>query len=288
MNAKESVMHKLGKNTISVSDIASQFWCERQMELNYMYGKRYTEAMATGSKIHAELEEVAHERLDAKPKSFLDSLYKSAYEDYFVIKKLREIGIGRELKIFGSVNGFALVGQIDELLLRNGKVTVVENKTVVAQSPPGEAFVKPHRVQVLVYIKMLDDIRNGRYTYNNFSASYELDKMNLSKEFSSRLRDLGLSEEIINIKNVFRRMFDSISQIPEVDESAEIHYIDKETHAQAYSVSVNYNKDEIRNILIYAMRYWNGEREAKPVDEKEKWKCNSCRFFGKECKVWWH
>ncbi|MEM3572132.1 MAG: PD-(D/E)XK nuclease family protein [Candidatus Micrarchaeaceae archaeon] len=287
MYLKESVMHKLGKRAISVSDIASQFWCEKQMELNYMYGKRYTEAMAMGSKIHGELEEVAHERLDAEPKTFTDSLYKSAYENYSVIRKLVEIGVGRELKIFGSINGYALSGQIDELLLKNGKITVVENKTTSSQGSPGYAYIKSHKVQVLLYVKMLDDIKSGKYSYDNFSASYNIAERKLSKEFSSRLNELGISTEKASIEDVFKRMFDSILQLPEISKSTELHYIDKVTHKQVYSIGIDYKEDEVRNMLVYSMKYWNGEREAKPVDEEEKWKCTSCRFFGKECKVWW-
>jgi len=36
------------------------------------------------------------------------------------------------------------------------------------------------------------------------------------------------------------------------------------------------------------MKYWNGEVKARPVSEEEKWKCRFCRFYGKECKVWYN
>ena len=45
--------------------------------------------------------------------------------------------------------------------------------------------------------------------------------------------------------------------------------------------------EEAQEAIKYVLQFWNGERESAPVKEAEKWKCNSCKFFGGQCKVWW-
>jgi exonuclease V len=286
MVEKMSMLRKLGKSGITASDISSQLWCEKQMELNYMYGKRYTKAMSEGSKIHSELEEEVRVALAAEPITYYDSLYKIGYENYFALKGLAEKKIGREIRIYGSVNGYRLTGQIDELRIKNNSVVIIENKTKESGKPIDEAVLRPHRAQVMLYRKMLDDIRNGSYTYDNFANTYKIAAGELSQQFIKQLKLLGLESSLIGLEKIYSAVFSEIEKLPGISDRLEIHYIDRFTGSTIADIYVEYEKKQIDELLAYAMGYWNGEREAQPVPKEEKWKCNFCKFFGRECRVY--
>ena len=89
-------LQKLGKKSISATDISSQFWCERQMELGYLVGREKTKEMLAGTKIHDGLQDEVYLPLEAKPRNYADYMYKVGYEDYFGIRSLKDRGLCRE------------------------------------------------------------------------------------------------------------------------------------------------------------------------------------------------
>jgi hypothetical protein len=82
-------------------------------------------------------------------------------------------------------------------------------------------------------------------------------------------------------------MFEEIVAMPELSGMLQIRYLNRGSKELVSDMKVNYDKVMLDEWLQYSMKYWNGEREAQPVPESEKWKCNICRFFGKECTVWY-
>jgi exonuclease V len=287
-NSKQkSILDRLGKCSILATDIASQFWCEKQMELNYLYGKKYTKAMAKGTKIHEELQAQTYVPLAIEPVNYTDYLYKEGYENYLSLKSLKSKGIGREIKIYGSINGYKLVGKIDELRQVRSKVIVVENKTREMKYQISESIMRPHKVQVMLYKKIIDDIMSKNYTIDNFMNTYGKGLKPLSERFSQQLDAFGIEKELKSIEGIYKKMFEEIYTMPAVSENLEIHYIDRYTGENTTTITFKYEKEKFNELLIDAMKYWNGEVEARPVIEDEKWKCRFCKFFGNECKVWY-
>jgi hypothetical protein len=281
------VLKKLGKSSILVTDIANQFWCERQMEYNYLYGKKYTKEMAQGKQLHSELQEEVYIPLTIEPVTYEDVMYKIAYEDYRSLHSLKEKGMCREFRVYGSMNGYRLSGQIDEMKTSDGKVKIIERKTTDAKRQLTEVYTRPHRVQVMLYRKMLGDIKQKGYTHDNLAKAYGIGRGSLSDVFKRELHAIGLSEEFIDTPTMFKKMFEEIYTMPELSNSVEIEYVDRFSGQQIGSMSVEYKEQEMNKYITYALQYWNGERESAPVMKDENRKCTFCKFFGKECKVWW-
>ncbi len=281
------VLGKLGKSSILVTDIANQFWCERQMEYNYLYGKKYTKYMAQGKQLHQELQQEVYVPLTIEPVTYGDFLYKTAYENYRSMRSLKEKGLCRELRVYGSLNGYRLSGQIDELKVVNDRTVVVERKTTDVDRKFTEAYTRPHIVQVMLYRKMLGDIREKKYTEENFAKIYEVGKTTLSDVFKRELNAMGLQGEMLDTGAMYRKMFGEMYTMPTLDDRLEVVYVDRFSGKQISSIQVEYKEDEMGERISNVMKYWNGERESAPVVEAEKWKCNFCKFFGKECKAWW-
>ena len=256
------------------------------MELNYLHGKKYTKAMAKGKQLHEALQAETYVPLTIEPVTYQDLLYKIAYENYMSLLTLKKTGKCREVRLYGSVNGYRISGQIDELLTKGGKTVIVEVKTTEAGKTPSAPV--PHIIQVTLYRKLLEDLRTGAYGLENFSRSNDISKAKISDVFVRELKAAGVREELIDVNKMYSLMFGEFQALPELSDRLEIRYIDRFSGKEVKSVEISYRKEEIDSNLQYAMKYWNGERESVPVPEEEKWKCKLCKFFGNECEVWWN
>ncbi len=257
------------------------------MQDNYIYGKRYTKEMFKGRQVHEALQKEAYIPLIIEPVTYADTMYKTAYENVMSLKSLKTKKLCREFRIYGSVNGYRISGVIDEMRIQDGKVVVIENKTRESPKPVNPESTRPHIVQVMLYRKMIGDIKAKRYTFENLDAAYGIRRAKLSEQFERELNALGIKDGLRTAEELYRVMFSEIESLPELSDNLELHYLDRYSGSQIANIGVKYEDNLINQDLVYAMKYWNGERNAEPVPEKEKWKCNFCKFFGKECTVWW-
>ncbi len=282
-----SVMSKLKKTSIKVSDIAAQYWCERQMELNYLYGAKITKEIKKGKAIHEALEGEANVPIMLQPRSYADSIYKSMYTSYVSLSSLREKGKAREIQIYGSINGYKMVGRIDQLEIDKGDVLIVEDKTKANGRVPSDAQLSINKAQLLIYRKMLEDIAARSYGIENFNSAYQINKLVLSEEFMRQMEAIGVESRLREINAMASAFFKAYLDLGRLSDRVRIRYIDQSTHDEIGIYNFDYNKNEVNDIITYVLKYWNGECESRPVAEQEKWKCKFCAFFGKECKVYW-
>jgi hypothetical protein len=288
MGIRQSALQRLKRNSISVKDIASQAWCEKQMELYILTPMPQTAAMEKGAAFHETRKVEVFMPLSVEPITWPDKFYRTAYENYTSLSSLKEKGSCRELKLYGSMNGFKVSGQLDELRMENGNVMVVEDKTVMNANGFSSARTKADTIQVSLYRKMLGDIKSGGYTFDNFAAAYSLETMSMSQEFLDGLQSIGVKKDLQTVRAMYKKMFEEILLMPEISDVLELRYFDRSTKQMVSNMKINYDKQALDEWLRYSMKYWSGEREAQPVSEAEKWKCNICRFFGKECTAWYN
>ncbi len=278
---------RLKKASIRASDIASQYWCEKQMELNYLYGQKITKEIRKGRRIHGDLESETNVPIVLMPTSYADFMYKSMYTSYMALKTLSERKRTREVQVYGSMNGFKLVGKIDQLELKDNEVIVQEDKTRGNDNIPSEAQMLTHKVQVMLYRKMLDDMREERYTRRQFEDFYRTSTMQITPEFKRQLESLDVERELMGVGTITDAFFSSVRRMGRVSDMLYLRYINQFTGNVIKLHRLKYSDEEMSQMLDFVMKYWNGEREALPVPEEERWKCNFCAFFGNRCKVWW-
>ncbi len=283
-----SVLSDLHKSGLSVSDLASQYWCELQMEYNYKYGQKITRAMKGGKEIHEELENEVNIPIILQPKSYSDALYKNVYTSLEAIRALKSNKRTREIQLYGSVGGYKLVGKIDKLEHNGTEVVISEDKTRAKNNVPSDAQHLVHRIQVMVYKKLLDDLRAGNYGLKNFEVAYHIDTLKLTDEFIRQLDAIKVDSRMQSIGSVARELFDSFKSMDRISDTLYIRYIDQFSGNEIKTYKFDYKEQEMNDIIKYILKYWNGERKAMPVPESEKWKCRLCVFFGKECKVWFN
>ena len=262
-----SVLSDLKKTGLSVSDIASAYWCERQMELNYRFGKKITAEIKAGRAVHEKLEEDVNVPIMLEPTTWPDKMFKMIYTSYLAVSGLQKRGKGREIQMYGSINGYRLSGRIDQLEMEGGKVVISDDKTRTGPSPPSDAQVLTNRIQMFIYRKMLDDARSGSYSYQNFSRAYQPEKMLMSDQFRRQLRMTGVDASLSSVEAVARAYFERLTKIPQPSDRLRVRYIDKTTGDEIRIYSFDYNPQETQEVIRYVLQFWNGERESAPVKE---------------------
>ena len=282
-----NALERIHRSNISVTDIAAQYWCEKQMELNHIHGAKITKEIREGRAMHEHMESEVNEQISLQPKGYTDALYKNLYSSYKALEALEAHGKTREVQIYGSLSGYRIVGKLDELDSEGSETMIIEDKTRGSDTVPSDAQALTHKVQVLIYKKMLQDIKDGRYTADNFKSSYAVRTMLLTPEFTRQLDALGIEKQLQNVASIADAFFASAIKINGVSDTLCIRYINQYTGKQTNLIKFKYDEKEVQEIVRYVMKYWSGGREPQPVPEAEKWKCNMCRFFGNECKIWW-
>ncbi|OJD37192.1 exonuclease v [Diplodia corticola] len=108
------------KKPLSVTDMVSPAWCE----LQYWYTltkhgrKRRTSAMKQGSKVHKQLEDQVHRKVEVAVKSREDAWGLKIWNIIQGLRILRQTGQTRELEVWGVIDGQVINGIIDELSYR--------------------------------------------------------------------------------------------------------------------------------------------------------------------------
>jgi len=257
------------------------------MELNYIYGQKITSQIKKGRQIHGDLESETNVPIVLMPKTYSDFMYKSMYTSYMALKTLKEKNKTREVQVYGSIDNFKIVGKIDQLDLKDGEVVVQEDKTRGNDNIPSDAQMLTHKVQVMLYRKLLDDIISERYTVKTFRESYKTSSLLLTQEFRRQLESLGVERDLMGIDPITDAFFSSIRKMGRLSDTLYLRYINQFTGNVIKLHRLKYSDGEMTQMLDFVMKYWRGERESLPVPMEEKWKCNFCAFFGKECTVWW-
>ncbi len=280
-------MRKLKKYSIRVTDITSQYWCELQMELNYLYGKKITKQIFAGTTFHENLENKVNIPIILDPRNYADYLFKDFYKSYIALNSLDKNKKAREITIYGTLNNFKLIGKIDQIELKNNSIILIEDKTRSSGVIPSESQMITQKIQIMVYKKMLDDIINKKFTFEMFKDSYSLDKLYLTDEFRRQLNAIKIEKDLQNLEIIVNKFFNMISQIKNLSNELRLRYINQSTGKEIKLYKFNYDDNYIKGVLDFSLKYWTGQRKPISVQESEKWKCSFCKFFGNECKIWW-
>ncbi len=282
-----NALDRLHKRSIRVTDFASQYWCERQMELRYLYGEKVSAEVKKGAQIHEILENEVNVPILLEPKSYSDYVYKILYTNHVALEELVKNRRTRELQIFGFMEGFNVVGKIDELEVKEDGVAIVEDKTRAKDNLPNEAQLLPNRIQVMFYKSVLEQMRSGSYTAEMFRKAFSTDRLVISSEFERQLTALGIEKDMHTLNSIVVKSFASMRRLGSVSDTLYIRYRNQFTGKTIKLYKFYYDNTDLENAKRYLFDYWKGLRGSKPVPVEEKWKCNYCVFFGNHCKVWW-
>ncbi|KAI0404537.1 hypothetical protein F4802DRAFT_597967 [Xylaria palmicola] len=328
------------KRPLTVTDLAAGAWCELQhwYTLTRLPGgrKTVTPAMRGGSRVHQTLEDEVHSTVRVDVASREETFALRLWNIIQGLRTLRDKGITRELEVWGTVEGETLNGVIDQLSHESPnasfeeelnvaisrastqqpsitdyagpshkKVYLTDIKTRGSDRLPTGTALRPARVQLFLYHRLLSDMADDKVDYSAVLERYGLDgNVRFSDAFMAQIG--GLHDEIFYDANsdIEETSSDStppdligyrsISQIipllkAELREtfprgSASIGYllaVQYRHRSDGHVIGNNSFPNDPEAIDAYVkdnLRWWRGEREPNGVTIEDTHKCGWCEF----------
>lgn len=277
--AKEPNVRFNKKNKLSITDLSAQLWCEQQLELVLITGKRReTEAMRLGIERHEVLEKADHMIVNVEVSTREESLGYRLLNTIILLEQLFKTKKAREVWVFGIIRNYVLRGIVDELrieydnVLRKPYLVISDTKTRKQKKQPSLAQKRTSAIQVQTYCYILQELQKGNANFKQLFDIYECDP---SFEFTAV--DLLKYKNLQNLSNELNKLF---LKLPMVKEEMEIVY---EHEGVEFSRDmIPYHYDATMATINFLLDYWEGKRSCDVVDYDDKWKCNFCDFV-KNC-----
>ncbi|XP_052073703.1 exonuclease V-like [Mytilus californianus] len=277
-------LQKFRHGYLWVSDLSSQSWCEQQMFYKFTVPGVIEEnpAMTKGTDLHLARELAAHDIVQVQVTS---------NEDIWAIKVLNlltainafQFGqtIAREVPIFGvpfKEEDIFVVGLIDELRFdpENYTIDLSELKTRTSRMNPSKAVTKQHKIQVMLYKRLFDNLVKGTLSKNSLATHLRLD---LNKQFGDQIVKHLEEKAIINknLNDLMDHVFGKMQSLTCINQ-LHVEYVYQDTSETLSHVTHPYDEGEIKTLYLDYLKFWKGERSPTGVDIEEAWKCQRCDF----------
>ncbi|XP_071736235.1 exonuclease V, chloroplastic [Rutidosis leptorrhynchoides] len=282
-----SLLNRFRKKTgLSVTDITSTEWCEKQKEFFLLYGKpKASNAMKAGSARHAVLEQEVITRVEV--------VIRSA-EEHWALKMINFIhgtnqlihdGLTRELPMIGFVEGVCVVGVIDEIrmtsLIGTNRVPIlVETKTRLQDNLPSEPQQRNARLQLMCYKYLWDNLLTRPFPSRHFLQLFSLNpNYVLSKEIQDFAIQAGAPAQTLN--DVLGKYEYVCSMLPETQDQLLLRYEYQKDQSLIGEIEYVYDCNWVSDQIRSSLEFWKGEREASYVLEDERFKCKYCVYASK-------
>jgi exonuclease V len=279
-----TLLEKYGLSHLNVTHVSQQFWCERQVELSLACPREDTEGTIAGKEIHRDflLELVREATVETETRE--DAVFVLMLNLRNGLEQLIADGMTRELYVFGRACGFPIAGIIDELSLKDGRVVLLDHKTRLRPTLPPPPSVKPTEVQVMLYRMLLEDLREGRYTYEDFAADAGLEGLgDISQGLKDQLEVAGIVFEYTSVERLARDVFEAFRLLPPLSDFLIVRYIHQATGDHIGDKAILYDTKFLAHKLSHAGKFWEGQRKAARAGFREKWKCNYCEYKEELC-----
>ncbi|KAK2574398.1 Exonuclease V [Acropora cervicornis] len=272
------------KGYLSVSNLVAQFWCEQQMEYNFLIPeqKPNTEEVQIGRGIHLAREMELYDLMEIKIETkedkwaaiFMDCLTKMALLDaHQTVREFPVLGEPFDLGVF-------VHGIIDELHFNEiGQLELVELKTRSGIGRlPSKAQQKRTFLQTMLYSVMFNNLLSGKLDVASVFTRLQLNG------------DAILSKDIKNLADQHRIQCDTLFQVTDLalrrfqsSNTPQISTIVVEYFSQVKNKVINrlimdLDEDWTKSKLNTMLSYWTGKRETIGVEIEEAWKCQRCEF----------
>ncbi|KAI1334427.1 exonuclease V [Xylariaceae sp. FL0016] len=238
------------KKPLTVTDLSSGAWCELQhwYTLTLLPGGRKTKtaAMRGGSKVHQTLEDQVHTNVHVQITSKEEAFALRIWNVIQGLRTLRDTGMTREFEVWGTIDGQVINGIIDHLSYESpnagfekepqladpnivssvsqtsiknyllpscSKVYLTDVKTRGSDRLPTGAALRPARVQLFLYHRLLGNMASGNVDYVAIQERYGLENhARFSDAFMAQIG--GLHDEVF---------YDADSELGEISSAPEQH-----------------------------------------------------------------
>ncbi|KAI8946267.1 hypothetical protein F4801DRAFT_75072 [Xylaria longipes] len=328
------------RRPLTVTDLAAGAWCELQhwYTLTRLPGgkKTITPAMRGGSRVHQKLEDEVHTTVRVSIASKEEAFALRLWNIIQGLRTLRDTGNTRELEVWGTVEGEIFNGVIDQLSHESPnasfeedldlassrdstqqssitdyigpshkKVYITDVKTRGSDRLPSGPALRPARVQLFLYHRLLSDMATDKLDYNAvferyglrgearfsdafmaqigglhdeifYDADTEVEETPLETEFPDLIGYRSISQIIPLVKAELRETFPRGSA--SIGDLLSVEYRHRNTERVLGNNSFPNDPGALEGFMKDNLRWWRGEREPNGVSIEETYKCRWCEF----------
>ncbi|KAJ9178494.1 hypothetical protein P3X46_010372 [Hevea brasiliensis] len=278
----ESLFHRFRKRRgLSVTDITSAEWCEKQTEFGLLFGKiKITKAMKAGHDRHVKLEEEVVKRVKVSVESAEDAWALKFINFITCANQLLFEGLTRELPLVGFSGGVWMVGIVDEIRMPEGEnrnPILVDTKTRVRETLPAEPQRRNGRLQLMCYKHLWDNLVADKFSSKDFFDFFSLNPYYiLAKEIRENTAKAGIPAKTLD--DVVRYFRNTCSMLLPADNQMLLRYELQKDNSVIGEDQFAYDPDWLNGQIQGSLKFWLGEREASLTPEEERWKCRFCQF----------
>ncbi|TXG73896.1 hypothetical protein EZV62_002475 [Acer yangbiense] len=279
----KSFLERFRKNrALSVTDIKSTEWCEKQMEFMLLFGRPIAnKAMKVGHARHVKLEGEVITKVKVPVQSFEDRWAIKFINFINGANQLLSEGLTRELPLFGFIEGVWMVGVIDEIQMPVKETDInpmiVDVKTRVLETLPAESQRRNGRLQLMCYKYMWDNLAAGNFPSRQFFDFFSLNPYHvLSEEVRENTAEAGYPAKTLD--DIVRYYMNAWNMLPPAHNQLLLRYEFQNDQSLLGEVEFAYDHDWLKSRIQGCLEFWRGEREASYIPDEERWKCKYCRF----------
>ncbi|ORY58091.1 exonuclease V a 5' deoxyribonuclease-domain-containing protein [Pseudomassariella vexata] len=216
------------KKPLTVTDLYSGAWCELQYWYTLTrlpFGRKTrTAAMRGGTKVHQTLEDQVHTTVQISIATKEEAFALRLWNVIQGLRTLRDTGLTRELEVWGVIEGQVINGIIDEVSHTSPnagleqelhqsqssqgtspkhpsiatyfdphrrRAYLTDVKTRGSNSLPSGAALRPSKIQLSLYHRLLSDLAAGKLDFSAITSRYGLrDEMRFSDTFMAQIGSL--------------------------------------------------------------------------------------------------
>ncbi|KAI0438728.1 hypothetical protein F4803DRAFT_81785 [Xylaria telfairii] len=326
------------RRPLTVTDLAAGAWCELQhwYTLTRLPGgkKTVTPAMRGGSRLHQKLEDEVHTTVHVSIASKEEAFALRLWNIIQGLRTLRDTGKTRELEVWGTVEGEIFNGVIDQLSHESPnpsfeeernrarlavqqssitdyispshkKVYITDVKTRGTDRLPSGVALRPARVQLFLYHRLLSNMATNEVDYDAVFKRYGLrSEARFSDAFMAQIG--GLHDEVFydadtEVENTPPETespdligYRSISQIiplleaelretfphgsASIGDLVSVEYRHRDTERICGNNTFPNDPEALEYFIKHNLQWWRGDREPIGVCIEETYKCRWCEF----------
>ncbi|KAI1431868.1 hypothetical protein GGR50DRAFT_697579 [Xylaria sp. CBS 124048] len=324
------------RRPLSVSDLAAGAWCELQhwYTLTMLPGGKRTRtpAMRGGSRVHKTLEDEVHSAVHVSIASKEEAFALRLWNFIQGLRTLRETGLTRELEVWGKVEGEFINGVIDQLSHEspdpsfeaelslsssNGSsitsylgpkhktVYLTDVKTRGSSTLPTGTALRPARVQLFLYHRLLSDIASNKLDFSAvferyglqgdarfsddfmaqigclhdeifYDADSEVEEVPAESDATDLIRYRSISQMIPLLRSEIRETFPHGAM--SVGNLLAVQYRHRDDGRIIGNNSFPNDPNALHAYVKDNMRWWRGDRKPNGVAIEETYKCGWCEF----------
>jgi exonuclease V len=171
----------------------------------------------------------------------------------------------------------------------NRQIYIADVKTRSAPSVPTGASLRPVRIQLMLYRKLLELLSSNIVDAEMVFARYNVNSLEpFTGVFMEAIGGVGPMNEVADFPNLLSLWSLLVTEMQQTFSSSSLSPILRVEYRYAKTGDVIgnelavYEESEIVQYIAEKMAWWKGKREAKGVEIEEAFKCRICDF-AEEC-----